>query len=395
MSEETFEFLDYLNKHGLYYKINIIEEFLLSIKIDNILLFNGISGIGKTKLAEYYCKYYIEKNQLNKTIKSSFKIVKTKTSKGFAVKRNNVTQIIPKIDYEDECNFIVNNILVKGHLNITPRLFFKPKDNPEFYEYLDIATEEGYEKLDYEIILNESEYSNYIILNANNIDKNNEDILDIINRAYNNRRVKYFIIFDKINDDNLSKLYFTNDEMPPNLFIFYTGIIQKTSEYCNDLSIVNFTPISPIDYLQNNTINIKLSNTDYLEDFEKENMSNINEIKKELQKIEINHNKSLYTLLLDQLNNLYYILEEENIFLTNQIINKILNYMINAWKYENKPEIFENWKKYFDFQITQRIIPLLEINEDISIDTVNNLINYCDNEFNYYRSYTILKNMIL
>ena len=124
-------------------------------------------------------------------------------------------------------------------------------------------------------------------------------------------------------------------------------------------------------------------------------MSNINEIKKELQKIEINHNKSLYTLLLDQLNNLYYILEEENIFLTNQIINKILNYMINAWKYENKPEIFENWKKYFDFQITQRIIPLLEINEDISIDTVNNLINYCDNEFNYYRSYTILKNMIL
>ena len=125
MNEKIPQFINYLNNEGLYYYSNTIEELLLSLKLNNILLLNGTSGIGKTKLAEYYSKYYIEENHLNKTIDSFFTIGKTKTSNGFAIKRDSIINLIPKLIYEDKCNFVVDGIKVKGRMNINPRLFSK------------------------------------------------------------------------------------------------------------------------------------------------------------------------------------------------------------------------------------------------------------------------------
>ena len=76
MNEKIPQFINYLNNEGLYYYSNTIEELLLSLKLNNILLLNGTSGIGKTKLAEYYSKYYIEENHLNKTIDSFLQLEK-------------------------------------------------------------------------------------------------------------------------------------------------------------------------------------------------------------------------------------------------------------------------------------------------------------------------------
>ena len=112
-----------------------------------------------------------------------------------------------------------------------------------------------------------------------------------------------------------------------------------------------------------------------------------------LQKINIDKKKNLYNTILDELNNLYFILNEVDIAISNQIINDILNYLIIRWKYENKPEIFENWKKYYDTQLSTKIIPLVENNPTISDNTINNLIKYCNNEYNYYRSYNKIVNI--
>jgi len=66
--------------------------------------------------------------------------------------------------------------------------------------------------------------------------------------------------------------------------------------------------------------------------------------------------------------------------------------MIISWKYEDCPDIFKNGYKYFDFQIIQRIIPLLT--EEISIETFESLIDYCNDEYNYYRSYSKINDML-
>ncbi len=392
MNEKIPQFINYLNNEGLYYYSNTIEELLLSLKLNNILLLNGTSGIGKTKLEEYYSKYYIEENHLNKTIDSFFTIGKTKTSNGFAIKRDSIINLIPKLIYEDKCNFVVDGIKVKGRMNINPRLFFKKEENKEFYDYLDIAKEKGLKKLDLQILLNESNKSYYKIVNANNISQ--KTINEFIKDAFENRNLNYFLIIDNVSDSNIERILFKKDEIPANLTIFYTGLIKNKSNIVNNLSIINLEAISPLDYLQNNLKNIDLKDIKYLEDFNKDYNSNINDLKKQLQKIQIEDNKSLYNVLVDELNKIYYVLDNENISLSNQNTNMILNFMIISWKYEECPKIFNNWKKYFDFQIIQRILPLLETDENISLETLDKLFKICDDSYFYYRSYNMINEII-
>ena len=111
MQENNFEFINYLNSNGLYFYDNTIEEFLLSLKLNNIIFLNGVPGLDKTKFIKYYCNYHIKNNNLNETITSTSKIGKTQTSKGFAVKRDDLIKIIPKTSYENHCEFYVDDII--------------------------------------------------------------------------------------------------------------------------------------------------------------------------------------------------------------------------------------------------------------------------------------------
>lgn len=393
MNNKYFSFLEYLNNKGLYYKTNVLEEFLLTMKIDNILLLNGIKGIGKTSLAEEYIKYINLNNKFNQSISSTFTIGKTNTSKGFVVKRINAYKLFPHMKYEDECYCTVEDMKVKGRLNILPRFFFKPQENKEFVEYITEESKKGTKTLNFELLLDEPLINNYIIIDSENFERENENIISFINNCSKESRINHFIIFDNVNENNIKNILFKHEKIPSNLTIIYTGLIENISQHIYDFSIINISSYSPIDYLQNNMDNVNLENVSYLEKYDFQRLDNINDIKKILQNINIAENKSLYNTLLDELNGLYYILNEININITNQIINDILNYIIIGWKYENKPEIFENWKKYYDSQLTSKIIPLVENNPMISDETLNKLINYCNNEYNYYRAYNKLINI--
>ena len=389
MENTNFPFLENLNNKGLYYKTNVIEEFLLTLKIDHIILLNGEKGIGKTSLAKEFAQYYNMQKKLYKNIRSSFKFGKTITNKGFVIKRTNFYDLIPHMTYEDGCYCIINNIKVKGHLNIAPRFFFKPKENEEFMDYLVKEAEKGTEKLNCELILDKPYYNNILQINA----ENPKNLNQFIQKCNENKNVIHFLIFDDVNDNNIKKFIFKRDEIPPNLIIIYTGLINNISEHYHNFSVINIYINSPIDYLQNNMENVNLEDVTYLENFYYERINDINKMKFTLQKINIQKNKNLYNTLLDELNSLYFILNDTNIRISNQIINGILNYIIIGWKYENKPEIFENWKKYYDSQLTSKIIPLVENNPMISDETLNKLINYCNNEYNYYRAYNKLINI--
>lgn len=388
----TNHFISYINDNGIYCHNNVVEEFLLSFKVNDKILLNGFSSNERYKFFESFIKYYFEINDLNNKIKSNFKVGKTITSKGFAVKRGDVLKILPKIKYEDKCDFMVEGIKVNAHLNLTPRLFFKPSDNKEFYDYLEEVTENNIEKLDYEIILDDSDSLNYKVFNARHFDKEYEDIIDFIKEAKLNSTSYYFIIFNNVTDENINLLLFYGDEIPANLTIFYNGQVNNYEDVVDDVAIINFSPISPMDYLQNNLSNIKFKNISYLESPQKEYLGNVNDIKKHLQNIYVSKNKSLYNILVDELNRLYHILANDDIYISPNLVNSILKYMIISWKYEDCPDIFNNWYKYFDFQIIQRVFPLL--NEDVSIETLDSLVEFCSNEYNYHRSYSKIMEMI-
>ena len=183
-----------------------------------------------------------------------------------------------------------------------------------------------------------------------------------------------------------------DDELPSNLTIFYNAYLKDCSSIADAMAVVQFDPVSPMDYLQNNLSNINFKNISYLENPQREYLGNINDIKKTLQGIQVSENKSLYNILIDELNRLYHILAGDDIYISTSNVDNILKYMIVSWRYEDCPDIFSNWYKYFDFQVIQRVIPLLA--GEVSIETFEALIDFCSGEFNYYRSYSRISGML-
>ena len=53
----VIEFKDFCAKHGYYYEEDLIRRFVMSLETKRFLLITGISGTGKTKIAELWVKY--------------------------------------------------------------------------------------------------------------------------------------------------------------------------------------------------------------------------------------------------------------------------------------------------------------------------------------------------
>ena len=51
--------------------------------------------------------------------------------------------------------------------------------------------------------------------------------------------------------------------------------------------------------------------------------------------------------------------------------------MVVAWRYENEPAEWENWQRYFDAQIKQKILPKLHGSEKAIGNVLTSLFNSC------------------
>ena len=60
-----------------------------------------------------------------------------------------------------------------------------------------------------------------------------------------------------------------------------------------------------------------------------------------------------------------------------RVINEITRFMAVAYRYENEPENWTNWKRYFDAQIKQKMLPKLHGSEKAIGNVLTNLFNIC------------------
>ena len=119
-----------------------------------------------------------------------------------------------------------------------------------------------------------------------------------------------------------------------------------------------------IEYLQSPLMDSDISNL------------NIEDLKEIFTKISYNGD-SLWDTLAIELTAFQETLQGSSFDFGFRVINEILRFMVVAWRYEKSPEDWDNWERYFDAQIKQKILPKLHGSEKAIGSVLTNLFNLC------------------
>jgi len=253
-------------------------------------------------------------------------------------------------------------------------------DNTNIVGYYNVITEEYQSTPAYELIKQaQKDLSNPYFL-----------ILDEMNLSHVER---YFADFlSAIESGEEIPLYGNNESLalPDNLFIIGTVNVDETTymfspKVLDRANTIEFDTISAWDYMSSD-----LDEGDFEGDI---NYLQSPLIDSDISQLNIEDLKAILSNINYQEGNLWdTIAMELTIFQDTlkgsafdfgfRVINEILRFMVVAWKYENSPDEWNNWERYFDAQIKQKILPKLHGSEKAIGNVLNNLFNNCLRERN-------------
>ena len=226
---------------------------------------------------------------------------------------------------------------------------------------------------------------------------------ELIKQAIDDPSNPYFLILDEMNLSHVERyfadflsaiesgeeipLYGGEDKLklPDNLFIIGTVNVDETTymfspKVLDRANTIEFDTLSAFDYMENNL------NTDdfkgdigYLQSPLLDNgvsKLNIVELKEILSTISSN-GRNLWDILAEELTLFQNALKNSNLEFGFRVINEILRFMVVSWRYENSPEEWNNWERYFDAQIKQKILPKLHGSEKAIGSVLKELFNLC------------------
>lgn len=226
---------------------------------------------------------------------------------------------------------------------------------------------------------------------------------ELIKQSQKDSKNPYFLILDEMNLSHVERyfadflssiesgeeipLYGNNNnlKLPNNLFIIGTVNVDETTymfspKVLDRANTIEFDTLSAIDYMypKENYKDFK-GRISYLQSpLEDSNISNLNikELKEILSKIPVD-GKKLWDVLASELNEFQEALKDSGFEFGFRVINEILRFMVVAWRYENPSGEWDNWERYFDAQIKQKILPKLHGSEKAIGNVLTNLFNIC------------------
>ena len=288
----------------------------------------------------------------------------------------------------------------------------------------DLREEDPDQKINLDIIVNNIVESGYTIVpvganwtdNTNIIGYHNvitndyqpTPAYELIKRAIDDPTNPYFLILDEMNLSHVERyfadflsaiesgeeipLYGNNESLnlPNNLFTIGTVNVDETTymfspKVLDRANTIEFETLTAWDYMVSDTSDDDFKgNIDYLQspliDSEISNL-NIDDLKQILSNINYNGD-TLWETLAMELTVLQENLKDSSFDFGFRVINEILRFMIVAWRYENSPDEWNNWERYFDAQIKQKILPKLHGSEKAIGNVLTNLFNLCLEERN-------------
>ena len=175
--------------------------------------------------------------------------------------------------------------------------------------------------------------------------------------------------------------------LPQNLFIIGTVNVDETTymfspKVLDRANVIEFETYSALDYMKNKiNLNAPNGNISYLEDPLAGNYIRdygIDELRDFFNGVTVDGNP-FWNILSEEIFKFQEILKESGFDFGFRVINEIVRFMAVAWEYEDKPDEFTNWSRYFDACIKQKLLPKLHGSEKIIGETLDKLYLTCLN----------------
>ena len=338
-----------------------------------------------TSNARFYPKFRLA-NHLNDNIKEHLKTLKKRGIDSFELKIKNFKPDI--LDFKPKWNKLDVDF-----------------DSLDKYLELDEVIDDL--KINYQIIpvgANWTDNTNIVgYYNVITESYHSTPAFELIQQAKDDPDNPYFLILDEMNLSHVERyfsdflsaiesgeeipLYGTNEtlKLPENLFIIGTVNVDETTymfspKVLDRSNTIEFNTLLAEDYMSSNLDDDDFKgNINYLQSpLIDSNISNlkIDNLKEILSKITCNYG-NLWDVLAKELTLFQKTLQGSSFDFGFRVINEILRFMVVAWRYENEPDRWDNWERYFDAQIKQKILPKLHGSEKAIGNMLTNLFNSC------------------
>lgn len=349
---------------------------------------------------------------------------------------NNIFNYLPFKSGSVGCNIVVEDIKSTAKIRLMPRLYFKKNkelqdylkenegkkvevkiktDNFNFDNFHPIWEKEKDDSTDYKkdpnykiVPVGANWTENRHVLGFYNViteEYNETPSYSLIKAAKNDIGSPYFLILDEMNLSHVERyfadflsaiesgqpipLYSNDDEnyeldIPDNLLIVGTVNVDETTymfspKVLDRANTIEFPTMAAKEYMNSDFKEFDFKNINYLmnplEDLDVRNM-NVYDLKDIFMFINCSEG-NLWDVLSNELDLFQSILKKINFDFGFRVINEILRFMFVSWRYEDSPQNWENWERYFDAQVKQKILPKLHGSQKAIGQTINELFNAC------------------